>query len=348
MALRTNLDESLLEVRNLNISFGGRPSRPWRAGTELVHAVIELDLDLARGETLGLVGESGSGKTTVGRAILALLKPDSGTIRVGSTLVDDLGDKIPLSYRREVQAVFQDQFGSLNPTKVVADIVGEPLEIHERLKGRERDRRVMELLEQVGLARHHLERYPYEFSGGQRQRVAIARALAVRPGLIVLDEPVSALDVSIQSQVVNLFEEIQDRTGVAYLFIAHDIAVVRHASHRIAVMYRGRIVEEGPAESICEHPEHPYTKLLLASVPDTDPTRQKEQRSRRQELRRTTATAGSYDAVRGCPFFPRCPIALDVCRREFPGWTPTSSGSRVACHAVQSPISAVVLGAERP
>jgi oligopeptide/dipeptide ABC transporter ATP-binding protein len=326
--------DAVLTVRNLHVTFGGRKSTPWRAGTDVTHAVVDVDLDVATHQTLGLVGESGSGKTTVGRAILNLLRADSGRITVGSTMVDKLGVKVPLAFRREVQAVFQDPFGSLNPTKVVRDIVGEPLSIHFGLRGRERELRVIELLTQVGLDRSHLQRYPYEFSGGQRQRIAIARALAVRPKVIVLDEPVSALDVSIQSQVINLFEEIQRQTGVAYLLIAHDLAVVRHASHQIAVMYRGRIVEAGPPDRVCDDPQHPYTKLLLASVPELDPTRQQIQRSRRAALRPTGNSTAAIDPVNGCPFADRCPIAVDVCTTSFPEWTAVTGGGRVACHAV--------------
>jgi ABC-type oligopeptide transport system ATPase subunit len=203
---------------------------------------------------------------------------------MGDYDVTGLGRKVPKSFRREVQVVFQDQVASLNPSIVVGDLIGEPLKLHFGMTAVARRRRVTELLEQVGLAAHHLERYPYEFSGGQRQRVVIARALASEPKLIVLDEPVSALDVSTQSQVINLLEHLQAETGAAYLLIAHDLAVVRHASRRIYVMYRSRIVEEGPADRVCEQPAHPYTELLLASIPDADPVRQRAQRTLRQEL----------------------------------------------------------------
>ncbi|MWA00864.1 ATP-binding cassette domain-containing protein [Actinomadura sp. LD22] len=325
----TARDAELLRVRNLTVTFPGRRSAPWRRPGKVV-AVNGLDLDLAGGETLGLVGESGSGKTTTARAILRLLRPSGGTIEAAGFTVGAFGRRVPLGYRRAVQAVFQDPLGSLDPTKVIGDILAEPLAVHFGLRGTERDRRVAALLEQVGLAGHHLRRYPYELSGGQRQRVSIARALAVEPKLIVLDEPVSALDVSVQSQVVNLLEDVQERTGVAYLFVAHDLAVVRHACDRIAVMYRSRIVEEGPADRICESPAHPYTEALLAAVPDPDPARQRIQRRRRRELG-APAPTGAVPAT-GCPFASRCPHRMPVCTESFPDWTPVTGGGRVACH----------------
>ncbi|MWA03019.1 ATP-binding cassette domain-containing protein [Actinomadura sp. LD22] len=319
----------LLRVRNLTVTFAGRRSATWRRPGAVV-AVNDLDLDLTSGETLGLVGESGSGKSTTARAILRLLRPSGGTIEAAGFAVGAFGRRVPLEYRRAVQAVFQDPLGSLDPTKVIGDILAEPLAVHFGLRGTERDRRVATLLDQVGLAGHHLRRYPYELSGGQRQRVSIARALAVEPKLIILDEPVSALDVSVQSQVVNLLEDVQERTGVAYLFVAHDLAVVRHACDRIAVMYRSRIVEEGPADRICEAPAHPYTEALLAAVPDPDPARQRIQRTRRREMR-ATAPVGAVPAA-GCPFASRCPHRMPVCTESFPDWSPVTGGGRVACH----------------
>ncbi|WP_395109903.1 ABC transporter ATP-binding protein [Actinomadura sp. SCN-SB] len=325
----------LLRVRNLTVTFTGNRSAPWRRPGTTV-AVNDIDLDVAPGETLGLVGESGSGKSTTARAILRLLRPDGGTIEAAGFQVDSFGRRVPAAYRRAVQAVFQDPLGSLDPTKVIGDIVAEPLAIHFGLRGPERDRRVAGLLDQVGLAAHHARRYPYELSGGQRQRVSIARALAAEPRLIVLDEPVSALDVSVQSQVVNLLEDVRERTGVGYLFVAHDLAVVRHASDRIAVMYRGRVVEEGPADRICEQPAHPYTEALLAAVPDPDPARQRLQRARRRELSAAAPVPGGVSAS-GCPFAARCPHRMPVCADSFPEWTPVTGGGRVACHLYGEP-----------
>lgn len=334
----TAIGKRLLEVEGLTVTFEGRRGSLLSRARKPVHAVIDVDLSVAAGETLGLVGESGSGKSTIGRAILRLVAETGGSITVAGTDVSDFGRDVPRSYRRAVQVVFQDPFGSLNPSMTVGAIIADPLRIHDGLSGQQLKSRVGELLELVGLNAEFAERYPYEFSGGQRQRIAIARALSVQPDLLVLDEPVSALDVSIQSQVINLLEEIQTRTGVAYLFIAHDLAVVRHTSDRIAVMYRGRIVEEGPSDRVCDDPYHPYTKVLLASVPETDPDLQDAQRERRLEL----ATDGSgeppsgYDPAIGCPFLPRCPVAVAACAESFPQWQPVALGGRVACFAVDA------------
>ena len=326
------MTETLLEIEDLTITFdGGRGPLPWQRRPD-VRAVQHAGLRVGAGETLGLVGESGSGKTTIGRAVLRFLRPASGRIRLGEFDVTEFGRSVPREYRKAVQVVFQDPVGSLNPSMVVGEIVGEPLAIHGGLAGPEREARAGELLEQVGLERHHLDRYPYEFSGGQRQRIAIARALATEPRLLVLDEPVSALDVSTQSSVINLLEHLQRETGAAYLFIAHDLAVVRHICQRIAVMYHSRIVEEGPADEICERPRHPYTELLVASIPDPDPIVQATRRARRRELAVGAAGAQGNPPPDACPFVDRCPHALDVCRRSFPGWTETGDGGAVACH----------------
>jgi oligopeptide/dipeptide ABC transporter ATP-binding protein len=298
-----------------------------------VRAVVGASLQVADGESVGLVGESGSGKTTIGRAVLRFVRATGGTIRLGEHDVTGFGRSVPREFRRHVQVVFQDPVGSLNPSMVVGDLIGEPLKLQLGMAASARRRRAAELLEQVGLAAHHLERYPYEFSGGQRQRIAIARALASEPQLIVLDEPVSALDVSTQSQVINLLEKLQRETGAAYLLIAHDLAVVRHVSRRIYVMYRSRIVEEGPADRICEAPAHPYSELLLASIPDADPQQQRAQRARRQALSVGHAAAVTGETPRqGCPFSNRCRYAMDICRTAFPDWTPVTAGGRVACH----------------
>ncbi len=323
---------ALLTIEDLSVTFpGGRGALPWQRSPD-VRAVQHVSLRVGSGETVGLVGESGSGKTTLGRAVLRFVDPAGGTITLGDFDVTGFGRKPPPAYRRAVQVVFQDPVGSLNPSMVVGEIVGEPLTLHFGLKGDERDQRAGDLLEQVGLERHHLDRYPYEFSGGQRQRIAIARALATEPELLVLDEPVSALDVSTQSSVINLLEHLQRQTGAAYLFIAHDLAVVRHVCQRIAVMYHSRIVEEGPSDEICERPRHPYTQLLLASIPDPDPMIQAAKSEARRELAVGDAGASGNPPLDACPFAERCPHAMDVCHERFPEWTKVPDGGRVACH----------------
>ncbi|MDG2114938.1 MAG: ATP-binding cassette domain-containing protein [Actinomycetota bacterium] len=326
------MSDRLLEIDDLTIVFpGGRGALPWQKLPD-VRAVQNVSFWIDEGETLGLVGESGSGKTTVGRAVLRFLKPADGSIRLGDFAVTDFGRAVPKPYRKAVQVVFQDPVGSLNPSMLVGDIIGEPLSIHFGMKGDARRARAGELLEQVGLQSHHLDRYPYEFSGGQRQRIAIARALATEPDLLVLDEPVSALDVSTQSQVINLLEKLQRETGAAYLFIAHDLAVVRHVCQRIAVMYHSRIVETGASDDVCENPTHPYTELLLASIPDPDPVVQHVKSERRRALTRGIAGASGRAPTDSCPFAERCPHVMDICHTTFPEPVPTTMGGEVACH----------------
>lgn len=331
------VDDEVLVVDSLSVHFRQRRRVPWRAEPDVV-AVKDADLRIRHGETLGLVGESGSGKSTTARAILRLADIAAGQVNAAGFDVAGFGRKTPRGFRKAVQAVFQDPQASLDSTKLIKDIIAEPLQIHFEYDKAETRRRVNELLERVGLAAHHGERYPYQLSGGQRQRIAIARAIAVEPELIILDEPVSALDVSVQSQVVNLLEELQHEIGVAYLFVAHDLAVVRHASDNIAVMYRSRIVETGPADRVCDHPAHPYTEALLAAVPDPDPRRQAIQRAKRRELRVTgdPASSGTSD---GCPFAARCPHVMDRCWETFPQWTDVPAGGQVACHLYTEPSS---------
>jgi oligopeptide transport system ATP-binding protein len=244
-----------------------------------IKAVDEVSFEIAGGETLGLVGESGSGKSTLCRTLLQLLEPTSGSVRFEGNEIAGLSRREMRPYRRQMQMIFQDPYSSLNPRKRVGQIVGEPLRLHGVAAGRELRGQVRELLQRVGLAAEDYDRFPHEFSGGQRQRIGIARAVALRPKLIVADEPVSALDVSIQAQIVNLLDDLQDELGLTYLFVAHDIGVVRHISDRIAVMHDGKLVETGSADQVCEQPSHPYTKQLLASVPIPDP---RESRARRQ------------------------------------------------------------------
>lgn len=317
----------LLEVRNLRKYFPGKRGLTGRA-IEHVHAVEDVSFDLMQGETLGLVGESGSGKSTVGRLVMRLLDPDAGRVVLGGTDLTALSGRELRQERPRFQMVFQDPYASLDPSMVVADTVGEALEVNGGLRGKARDARVLELFERVGLGRQHLQRYPYEFSGGQRQRIAIARALAVHPSVIVCDEAVSALDVSTQSQVINLLDDLQQELGMSYLFIAHDLAVVRHISARIAVMYLGSIVEIGPAEEIYGAPRHPYTEALLSAIPIPNPTAQR----RRQRIVLRGDVPNPAHPPSGCRFHTRCPYVMDMCREVVPELLETEAGVLAACH----------------
>ncbi|MDW3215572.1 MAG: ABC transporter ATP-binding protein [Ilumatobacteraceae bacterium] len=291
-------------------------------------AVDSVDLTVRPGESVGLVGESGSGKSTLGRLALRLLEPDAGQIVFDGRDITNVKGGELRRLRSEMQAVFQDISGSLNSKLTVGQLLSEPLRFHRDVARNERMPIAEELLGMVGLDRHHLGRYPYELSGGQRQRISLARALAVEPRLLVLDEPVSALDVSTQSQAINLLSDLQERLGVAYLFIAHDLFVVHHVSHRIAVMYLGAIGELGTAAQVYGHPRHPYTQALLSAIPHPDPT---IERSRRRIL--LTGEVPSPTAVpSGCRFHTRCPYAMDVCRHEVPPVLNFDDGGTVACH----------------
>jgi len=303
-----------------------RPAKP------PVKAVNGVTFAIQRGTTFGLVGESGSGKSTIARAILGLVDAKQGHILVGSHDVTHLTRQEVKQYRKQVQVVFQDPYSSLNPSHTVSHIVGELVTLHRNIKGNARDEIVGDLLEQVGLGRHIMNRYPFELSGGQRQRVAIARALSVEPEMIICDESTSALDVSIQSQVINLLEAIQERTGISYLFITHDLAVVRHISHEIGVMYLGYMVETGPSERVYNEAAHPYTAMLLAAEPVPNP----EQQKRRAEVRRMyhidVEPPNPADLPKGCPFANRCALVMDICEDVMPEATPVQSGGSVRCH----------------
>ncbi len=315
----------LLEVRGLVHHY--RAGAGLLGGGVTVRAVDGVDLDVGRGEIVGLVGESGSGKTTLGRAILRLVEPTAGTVRFDGIDVLALRSRELRALRRRMQVIFQDPSAALNPMMRVGSLVGEPLAIHGLARGRERRRRVLALLEEVGLDPALVDRRPGELSGGQRQRVMIARALAVRPEFVVCDEPVASLDVSVQAQVINLLVELQRRHGIAYLFIAHDLALVGHLCDRVAVMYLGRIVETGPAGELLAGPAHPYTRALLAAVPPPDPALARG---------RTAPLPGDLpspvDVPPGCRFHPRCPFAEERCRREEPALVPRGPGRFVACH----------------
>ena len=319
----------LLSVDQLDVTFYKRDLLGRVSHT--IRAVEQVSFDIQNNQTFGLVGESGSGKSTIGKAILRLLRPNSGKIVFDGQDIGSFGRFTPLKYRKDVQVIFQDPYSSLNHSHVAEQIIGEPITRHLGLTGKARRQRVIELLERVGLSDYHLERYPSEFSGGQRQRIAIARALAVEPRLIVCDEAVSALDVSTQAQVINLLESLQQDLGVSYLFIAHDLAVVRHISHTIGVMYLGKLVETGSAERVYEKPAHPYTEMLLASVPFPNPIEQAKRRAIRRQLRRQDL-ANQPSKTTGCPFAPRCPFVMDVCLTKIPTPVPVVGGGTVRCH----------------
>jgi len=303
----------------------------------LIRAVDDVSFEIAAGETLALVGESGCGKSTTGRMLLRLIEPSAGQIFFDDTEITQLSASAMRRMRRHVQMVFQDPFGSLSPRRSVGDSIAEPLEVHGLLHtAGERRARVAELLQQVGLAPEHAGRYPREFSGGQRQRIGIARALALQPRLIIADEPVSALDVSVQAQVVNLLQDLQEQTRISYLFIAHDLAVVRHIADRVAVMYLGRIVEIGSRDAVYNTPHHPYTQALLSAVPEPDPDVPSARIILPGEVPSATAVPP------GCAFHTRCPIAQPRCRVERPAMVQMPAGQTVACHfAAPFPLGAV-------
>ena len=293
-----------------------------------VQALTDVSFSLAEGETLAVVGESGCGKSTLGRAVLRLHEPSSGSIRLGGEDVTALDRPALRAARRRMQIIFQDPFGSLNPRMTVRETLSEPLLLHGLATPENVRAKVDELVVMCGLSAWHADRYPHEFSGGQRQRVGIARALATRPQLIVCDEPVSALDVSVQAQIVNLLQDLQAELGLAYIFISHDLGVVRHIANRVAVMYLGRIVELAPTEALYADPRHPYTRLLLSSAPRPDPT------VARHKVPVEGGTPSAMALPSGCAFHPRCPLAVDRCRAERPALRAVA-GSQVACHRAE-------------
>ncbi|MEA2087891.1 MAG: dipeptide ABC transporter ATP-binding protein [Candidatus Caldatribacteriota bacterium] len=319
-------DNVLLKVRNLKKYF------PVRGGIlskviGYVQAVDEISFDIKEGETLGLVGESGCGKTTAGRTITRLLEPTAGEVDFKGENIFKFKKEEIRKARRNIQIIFQDPFGSLNPRMTVGDIVGESLIIHKIAKNKkEKDERVKDLLETVGLNAGHIRKYPHEFSGGQRQRIGIARALALNPELVICDEPVSALDVSIQAQVINLLEDLQEKFKLTYLFIAHDLSVVKHISDRVAVMYLGKIVELTSTYELYDNPQHPYTEALLSAVPIPDPTLE------RQRIVLEGDVPSPFNPPKGCRFNPRCKYAKPICSQEEPELIDIGNEHFVACH----------------
>ncbi len=320
--------EDLLEVENLVTWF---PISGGIFGQTVgyVKAVDGVSFELRRGETLGLVGESGCGKTTVVRSVMRLIEPRSGRVMFDGEDVTAMDREELRRIRPKMQMIFQDPYGSLNPRLTIGDIIGEAAEFHGLVRGKLRDQRVRELLEVVGLSPGHIRRYPHEFSGGQRQRIGIARALAMNPKLVICDEPVSALDVSIQSQILNLLQDLQDKLDVTYLFVAHGLHVVKHVSSRVAVMYLGKIVEISPADELYENPRHPYTLALVSSIPVPNPKR---------KIRRVVLEGDVPSPVNppsGCRFHTRCPEAKDVCKESEPEMKTVGTDHRVACHLVK-------------
>ncbi len=324
---------SLLVVQNLKVHFPVKPGVFSRA-RDFVKAVDDVSFTLAPGETLGLVGESGCGKTTLGRAIVRLVEPTAGSVLFEGEDLARMSGATLRARRRNVQMIFQDPYGSLNPRMTVADIIGEALDIHELVDSQSaRQKRIAELLQAVGLDTAYAQRYPHEFSGGQRQRIGIARALAVEPKLIVCDEPVSALDVSVQAQIINLLQDLQQERGIAYLFIAHDLAVVEHISRRVMVMYLGKVVELAEAKAIICTPKHPYTQALISAVPEVDPD------TKRKRIVLPGDVPSPIHPPSGCRFHPRCPVAEKPrCETEAPELREVATRHGAACHLVK-PVS---------
>jgi oligopeptide/dipeptide ABC transporter ATP-binding protein len=316
---------TLLKVENLRKAFKVSANRPGAAKQSL-KAVDGVSFEIKSGETLGLVGESGCGKSTTGKLLLRLIEPDSGTIQFDGRDVVGMRHRELTAIRRDMQMIFQDPYSSLNPRMRVGEIIGEPLVVHSLAKGRAIKEQALTLMQKVGLAPEHYDRYPHEFSGGQRQRIGIARTLAVRPRLIVADEPVSALDLSIQAQIVNLLKDLQEEFGLTYLFISHDLGIIEHVCDRVAVMYLGRIVEIATAEQLYHQPCHPYTEALLNAVPIPDPQRVRKHQVLSGEV------PSPIDPPDGCHFHPRCPYAQEICRKEYPALTDHAEGHQSACH----------------
>jgi oligopeptide transport system ATP-binding protein len=328
---------SILEVKNLKVHFPVKQGL-FSRDREFVKAVDGVSFNIAPGETLGLVGESGCGKSTLGRAIMRLVEPTAGEIFLDGENITRMSGSALRTRRRRFQMIFQDPFGSLNPRMTVEQIVGEALDIHRLTDGKSaRRKRIAELLKDVGLDPVYAQRYPHEFSGGQRQRIGIARALAVEPELIICDEPVSALDVSVQAQIINLLRDLQQQRGIAYLFVAHDLAVVEHISHRVMVMYLGKIVEMADGKAIIRDPQHPYTQALISAVPEVNPD------TKQQRIVLPGDVPSPIHPPPGCPFHPRCPIAENRCRIEVPELRDSGKNHLAACHFAGRKITAAAV-----
>ncbi|MBW2473031.1 MAG: dipeptide ABC transporter ATP-binding protein [Deltaproteobacteria bacterium] len=315
----------LLSVENLHKAFKVSAKRPGAPKLRL-KAVDGVSFEIEAGETLGLVGESGCGKSTIGKLLLRLIEPDDGIIRFADKSVTGMPKRELTALRRDMQMIFQDPFSSLNPRMRVGEIIGEPLVVHDLVNGKDPRNQVLTLMDKVGLSAEHYDRYPHEFSGGQRQRIGIARTLAVQPRLVVADEPVSALDLSIQAQIVNLLKDLQEEFGLTYLFISHDLGVIEHVCDRVAVMYLGRIVEIASAEDLYDRPRHPYTEALMNAVPVPDPNRHRQKQVLSGEI------PSPIDPPTGCHFHPRCPYAKDICQKEYPVLSEQLPGHKAACH----------------
>ncbi len=324
------MPEPLVEIRDLKMHFPLTRGIVFQRQVGALKAVDGVNLTIYQGETLGLVGESGCGKSTTGRCILQLYRPTSGTVLFEGTNLVEMRGEVLRKQRRRMQMIFQDPYASLNPRMTVGSIISEPLQIHHLASGKELRDQVQELLRVVGLNPYFANRYPHEFSGGQRQRIGVARALALRPSFIVADEPVSALDVSIRAQIINLLEDLQAQFGLTYLFIAHDLSVVRHISDRVAVMYLGKVAELAEPDELYENPLHPYTKALLSAVPIPDPTKEKA----RERIILTGDVPSPANPPSGCVFHTRCPIAVERCKVDVPMWRDAGHGHMVACHLV--------------
>jgi oligopeptide transport system ATP-binding protein len=325
------LGTPLVRVENISKEFPAGSAGLFGGSRLTVKAVTNVSLEINRGETVGLVGESGSGKSTLGRLILKLLEPTRGRIVFDGRDLATLGRSELRALRREMQLVFQDPYASLNPRMRVRSIVGEGIEIHKLARDKEKEERIASLLEMVGMGADAMDRYPHEFSGGQRQRIGIARALAVNPRFLVLDEPVSALDVSIQAQIINLLQDLQEKLQLTYLFIAHDLRVVEHISNRVAIMYLGKIVELASRDEIYANPRHPYTRALLSAIPTIDATNKLER------IKLPGEVPSPLNPPSGCAFHPRCPYAKDVCASVEPPLERGRGGHAVACHVFPAP-----------
>ncbi len=324
------MEEILIEVRNLKKYFE-------LAGNTLLKAVDDITFVINKGETLGIVGESGCGKSTLGRCIIGLYDATAGEVRFKGENIHRLNSRDRFASRRNMAMIFQDPYASLNPRMSVADIIAEPMEVHQAYSRKERREKVFELLESVGLNREHADRYPHEFSGGQRQRIGIARALALDPEFIICDEPISALDVSVQAQVVNLLKKLQKEKGFTYLFIAHDLSMVRQISDKIAVMYLGHLVEKADSEELNMKPLHPYTQALLSAIPVPDP----DVEDARERIILEGELPSPTDPPSGCVFRTRCRFAMDVCSKQKPDWLETEKNHHVKCHLYDEAIMTI-------